>query len=178
MHAGVLLADDLGACERLAGAPDVRLGQAGVERERHRHLEDPDRLDRDGVDRGLVGGLAGDEQGGGLHDVVVERAAVQGHEDRAVVAFAGLLGAQHLGRHGDAPQRRALVEAAVDEVEHEAGGHPAEPDVAGGVVDDASARPSPAAESSAPSTASSGSSPPRKRTERGVRKGRRRSGSR
>ena len=65
---------------------DLLLGHAGIERQRHRDHEDPDRLDRGGVDRGVVGGLARHQPGRRLHDVIVERAPQQRHQDRSVVS--------------------------------------------------------------------------------------------
>ena len=80
--------------QRRARALELRVGQARVERQRHRDLEDPDRLDR-APRRSPSSSSLGREPPGRLHDVVVERRAEQRHEDRAVLAL-GLLAAQRL----------------------------------------------------------------------------------
>ena len=86
LDALVLLADRLGALQRRAGALELLVGHARVERQRHRHLEDPQRLDHRAA-LAVVVVLLGGEPAGGLHDVVVERRAEDRHEDRAVLGL-------------------------------------------------------------------------------------------
>ena len=74
LDALVLLPHRLGALERLAGALEVLVGDARVERQRHRHLEHPHRLDHRAA-LALVRVLLRRQPAGGLHDVVVERRA-------------------------------------------------------------------------------------------------------
>jgi hypothetical protein len=80
LDAVVLLPHGLRPPQRRAGALELRLGQPGVDRQRHRHLEDPQGLDRRrrGGPVGLVEALVGGEPPGRLDDVVVERAPVSG----------------------------------------------------------------------------------------------------
>src|SRR5919198_642029 len=86
LDAFVLLPHRLGPGERRAGALELGLGERGVDGQRHRHDEDPHRLDGGAgvlLQRVLV--LLGGQAPGGLHDVVVERAAEERNEDRAVL---------------------------------------------------------------------------------------------
>src|SRR4051812_6832356 len=91
LDALVLLPDRLHAPQRRAGALELRVRQPRVDGQRHRHLEDPQRLDRRTLARRLVRRLLGGQPAGGLDDVVVERAAGDRDQDRAVLGLADLL---------------------------------------------------------------------------------------
>ena len=65
-------------------------GSARVDRQRHRHLEDPQRLDRRALPSQASSVLLGGQAPGGLDDVVVERRAEDRHEDRAVLGLGAL----------------------------------------------------------------------------------------
>ena len=86
LDALVLLPHGLGPGQGGPRALELGVGDRGVERERHRHLEHPQRLDHGAALLELVV-LLGGQPAGRLHDVVVERGAEDGHEDRAVLGL-------------------------------------------------------------------------------------------
>src|SRR3954452_4415492 len=141
LDALVLLPHRLRPRQRRPGALELLLGEGGVDRQRHRDLEDPQRLDRRAVVRleGL-GVLLGREAPGRLHDVVVERRAEDRHEDRAVLGVVALP-AQRLLGHDDALEQRLALRAAVRDVERDPAPEPAEADPARAVVGEHDADP-------------------------------------
>src|SRR3954469_4749701 len=97
LDALVLLPHRLRARQGRPRALELLVGQGGVDWQRHRDLEDPERLDRRAVVR-LEGldVLLGREPARGLDDVVVERAAEDRHEDRAVLGVVALAAQRRL----------------------------------------------------------------------------------
>src|SRR3954470_8428941 len=135
LHALVLLPHRLRTAERLAGALELLVADARVQRQRHRHLEHPHRLDHRAA-LALVGVLLHREAAGGLHDVVVERGAEHRDEDRAVLgrrvppARQRALGDRH------ALEDRLALRDAVEDVQADTERDPAEPGPAGAGVED------------------------------------------
>ncbi len=161
-----------------AGARGLELGVGDrrVERQRHRHLEHPQRLDhRAALAEVLV--LVGGEAAGGLDDVVVERRAEHRHQHRAVLGL-GALAREHLLGHGDALEQRLVLAQAVDDVDEHAERHPAQAPPARAARGGRARRRTRPRRAAAPSAAGSGSSPPPMRTLSGILYGRSRSGSR
>ena len=153
-------------------------GSRGVDRQRHRDLEDPQGLDRRPLVRVEVLVLLAGQPPRGLHDVVVERAAQDRDQDRPVLALPPVLLAQQraLG-HGDAAGQALALGGAVDDVEQHARGHPPDARVARPLVGDDHADPRRQAEDAAEDRGQ------RQRRaaeadDSGIRYGRRRSGSR
>ena len=122
----VLLADGLRAGERGARALELGLRHARVDRQRHRDLEHPQRLDHRAALVEVLS-LVGGQSPCGLHDVVVERSAEDRHEDRAVLDPRLAVGERALGdRH--ALEDRLARDQAIAEVERQAEGHPGDAD--------------------------------------------------
>src|SRR5215203_5920819 len=106
------------------------LRQLRVERQRQRHLDHVDDVEPR-IERALPrAGLRGREPPRGGDDVVVELGSEYGHEDVAEFDLRHLLGQRPLGDRDALGQGRALEDPAVDDVEAEPEGHPAEPDPA------------------------------------------------
>ena len=123
LDALVLLPHGLGPGERLARRLQLLVRDPRVERQRHRDLEHPQRLDHRAA-LALVLVLLAREPPGGLHDVVVERRAEDGHEDRAELGL-DLLPRQRLRRHGDPLEHGLALVHPVRHVEHDAERDPA-----------------------------------------------------
>ena len=123
----------LARAERLARALEVVVADARVERQRHRHLEHPQRLDHRAA-LALVGVLLRREPAGGLHDVVVERGPEHRHEDRAVLRLVRLAAVS--ARSGIVTRLRIGLPSAraVDDIERDPERHPAEAGPARAVV--------------------------------------------
>src|SRR4051794_16591194 len=92
LDALVLLPDGLGPGQRLPGPLELAVGQPGLQRQGHRHLEHPQGLDHRAVGLQVVVVLVAGQPPGGLDDVHVEVRAEDGHEDRAELRFHGLGG--------------------------------------------------------------------------------------
>ena len=124
LDALVLLPHRLGPRQRPARALELLVGDAGVERQRHRHLEHPQRLDH-GAALAEVLVLLGREPARRLDDVVVEREPADRHEDRAVLGLLARPRERLLG-HGDALEDRLVLGDPVVDVQRHAEGHPAD----------------------------------------------------
>ena len=136
LDALVLLPHRLRAPQRRAGLVELRVGQPGVDGQRHGDLEHPERLDRRALALGLVGVLVGGQAPGGLDDVVVQRRAEDRDEDRSVLRALDLPPQRGL-RHEDAAEHGLAVGDPVDDVHHDPERHPREADVARALVQDA-----------------------------------------
>src|SRR3954471_21302542 len=134
LDALVLLPHRLGARQSRPRALELLVRQRGVDRKRHRHLEDPERLDRRAV-VGLEGldVLLGRKAARVLHEAVYERSAEDRHEDRAVLGVVALAAQRRL-RDDDALEQRLALRGAVGDVEHEPAREPAEADPARAAV--------------------------------------------
>src|SRR4051812_41681662 len=125
LDALVLLTHRLRARERLAGPLELLVADARVQRQRHRDLEHPHRLD-DRAALPLVGVLLHREPPRRLHDVVVERGAEHGHEDRAVLRRGVPAARQRPLGDRDALEDRLALRHAVEDVKADAERHPGE----------------------------------------------------
>src|SRR5215218_5741278 len=129
LHALVFLADLLGPRKHPLRLLHPLFGDARIDRQRHRDLEDVKRLQHRAV---ALLGLLRRESSGRPNDVVVQRGAQDGHEDAPVFGLNGLLKGR--GRDREPAGERLALPAAIDDVEHDAEGHPDSTDHAGALV--------------------------------------------
>ena len=123
----------LARASALRAGLELLLADARVERQRHRDLEHPERLDHRAALAGVLVLLAG-EPPRGLHDVVVERGPEHGHEDRAELRL-DLAPGERLGGDADPLEDRLALDGPVADIERDAEHQPAGADEAGGVVE-------------------------------------------
>src|SRR5204862_3426107 len=108
----VLLADMLGALQRPPRLDDLLLGNAGIQRQRHRYLNHVDRLDYRAA-LALLRVLGG-KPAGRPDDVVVHLLTEDRDEDRAVLNLGNI--AQRLRRNLIALGKRLALDPAIDDV--------------------------------------------------------------
>src|SRR4051794_17946263 len=125
-HPLVLLTHLLRAPHRSLRARDLLVRHACVERQRHRHLHDVERLDHRAALALLA--LLGRQASCRADDVVVELVAEHRNEDAAVLGLGHVL--QRGGRDREARAQRLVLAAPVDDVQDDPEDQPDAADVA------------------------------------------------